>query len=209
MGPVAAWYATSILAQIAPPTGAPPGRIAWKTGTSYGHRDALAVGYDGALVIAVWMGRPDGTPIPGAFGADLAAPVLFDLFDAAAAHARPLPPPPPEALTVPTAALPRSLRHFAASGALSALPGVQAGQAEAPTILFPPDGAALAPRAEGVTASVRGGTPPFTWLLNGRPLAAPGDGPAVDLGPLPVGFVTLAVIDAAGRSGSVAFSVLR
>ena len=44
------------------------GRIAYKTGTSYGHRDALSVGYDGRFVAGVWIGRPDGTPVPGQFG---------------------------------------------------------------------------------------------------------------------------------------------
>ncbi|HRO15072.1 MAG TPA: penicillin-binding transpeptidase domain-containing protein, partial [Paracoccus sp. (in: a-proteobacteria)] len=101
VGPVAAWQAGAILGGIAPPGGRAAGRVAWKTGTSYGHRDALAVGYDGRFVAGVWLGRPDGTPVPGAFGGELAAPVLFDLFDALGPRAVPLPPPPPAALTVP------------------------------------------------------------------------------------------------------------
>lgn len=209
VGPVAAWYTTAILAGIVPPTGAPPGRIAWKTGTSYGHRDALAIGYDGALVVGVWLGRPDGTPVPGAFGADLAAPVLFDLFDAAAPLTAPLPSPPPWALTVATAALPRGLRRFLAAGALPRLSDAPVELAEAPQIMFPPDGAVLAPVRDGVTATLRGGTPPFLWLLNGAPVQTAGARASADLGPLPAGFSTLAVIDGAGRSGSVAFSVLR
>ena len=75
-----AWQVGDILAGLAPPPGAPENRLAYKTGTSYGHRDAWAIGFDGRHVIGVWMGRPDGTPVPGAFGADLAAPVLFQAF---------------------------------------------------------------------------------------------------------------------------------
>lgn len=62
---VAAWQVGDILAGLAPPPGAPANRLAYKTGTSYGHRDAWAIGFDGKHVIGVWMGRADGTPVPG------------------------------------------------------------------------------------------------------------------------------------------------
>ena len=51
-------------------------RLAWKTGTSYGFRDAWAVGVAGPYTMGVWIGRPDGTPNPGFFGANIAAPLL-------------------------------------------------------------------------------------------------------------------------------------
>jgi penicillin-binding protein 1C len=56
--------------------------IAWKTGTSFGFRDAWAVGVSDRYTFGVWVGRPDGTPNPGFFGANVAAPLLVDLFDA-------------------------------------------------------------------------------------------------------------------------------
>ena len=56
--------------------------IAWKTGTSFGFRDAWAVGVSDRLSIGVWVGRPDGTPNPGFFGANIAAPLLVDIFSA-------------------------------------------------------------------------------------------------------------------------------
>lgn len=56
--------------------------VAWKTGTSFGFRDAWAVGVSDRYTIGVWVGRPDGTPNPGFFGANVAAPLLVDLFDA-------------------------------------------------------------------------------------------------------------------------------
>lgn len=56
--------------------------IAWKTGTSFGFRDAWAVGVDDRYVVGVWVGRPDGTPNPGFFGANVAAPLLVDIFAA-------------------------------------------------------------------------------------------------------------------------------
>ncbi len=54
--------------------------IAWKTGTSFGFRDAWAVGVSDRFSVGVWIGRPDGTPNPGFFGANIAAPLLVDVF---------------------------------------------------------------------------------------------------------------------------------
>uniref|UniRef100_UPI002624BCC9 penicillin-binding protein 1C n=1 Tax=uncultured Azohydromonas sp. TaxID=487342 RepID=UPI002624BCC9 len=54
-------------------------RLAWKTGTSFGFRDAWAVGVTGQHTVGVWVGRPDGTPNPGFFGANAAAPLLHEL----------------------------------------------------------------------------------------------------------------------------------
>lgn len=53
--------------------------LAWKTGTSYGFRDAWALGLRGDLVIGVWIGRPDGTPMPGEYGALTALPLLVQI----------------------------------------------------------------------------------------------------------------------------------
>jgi len=54
--------------------------IAYKTGTSYGFRDAWTAGISGDYTIVVWTGRVDGAPVPGAYGRVTAAPLLFDLF---------------------------------------------------------------------------------------------------------------------------------
>lgn len=190
----AAWQVTDILTGLAPPAGAPANRLAYKTGTSYGHRDAWAIGYDGRHVIGVWMGRPDGTPVPGAFGADLAAPVLFQAFARLKPDLAPQPPPPPETLLLANARLPPPLQRFRPRNAAFAAP------ADAPVIAFPPQGAELEPLSQGLLARVQGGTAPFSWLADGRPLAT-GEAARETLLPLTEkGFTTLSVIDAAGRS---------
>lgn len=56
-------------------------RVAWKTGTSYGFRDAWALGATRRHTVGVWVGRPDGTPLPGQYGAITALPLLFETFD--------------------------------------------------------------------------------------------------------------------------------
>ncbi|MBA8683308.1 penicillin-binding protein 1C [Stenotrophomonas tumulicola] len=56
-------------------------RVAWKTGTSYGYRDAWAIGSTRRHTVGVWVGRPDGTPLPGQYGAVTALPLLFEVVD--------------------------------------------------------------------------------------------------------------------------------
>lgn len=55
-------------------------RVAWKTGTSFGFRDAWAVGLNPDYVVCIWVGNADGEGRPGLTGVDAAAPVLFDIF---------------------------------------------------------------------------------------------------------------------------------
>ncbi len=88
LSPVAAWYVDDILAGVPPPVNGSAGRVAYKTGTSYGYRDAWAIGFDGAYVVGVWVGRPDGTPVPGLSGIESAAPILFEAFDRIGPEAR-------------------------------------------------------------------------------------------------------------------------
>jgi penicillin-binding protein 1C len=54
--------------------------VAWKTGTSYGHRDAWSLGYSSKYTIGVWVGNPDGRGEKGISGSEHAAPILFDVF---------------------------------------------------------------------------------------------------------------------------------
>lgn len=77
----AAWMTQAILRSIPEPGQVDnPLGIAWKTGTSFGFRDAWAVGVNQHYTVGVWTGRPDGTPVPGRYGAKVAGPILFDVF---------------------------------------------------------------------------------------------------------------------------------
>ncbi|MCB2110910.1 MAG: penicillin-binding protein 1C [Defluviimonas sp.] len=194
VSPEAAWLVTDTLAGLPPPAGAPAHRIAYKTGTSYGHRDAWAVGFDGGHVAGVWIGRADGASVPGAFGGDLAAPVLFEVFQRLKHAPDPLPPPPPATLIQPNARLPMPMQRFRPRGTRTSAP-------DAPEIAFPPDSAEVA--ASGLLAlKVRGGTPPFTWLANGAPVVLADRARESALVQPEPGFLTISVIDAKGRSAS-------
>jgi penicillin-binding protein 1C len=198
----AAWQVADILSGLAPPPGAPENRLAYKTGTSYGHRDAWAIGFDGRHVIGVWMGRADGTPVPGVFGGELAAPVLFQAFNRLKPQLDPLPPPPPATLLVSTAQLPLPLQHFR--------PRTAAFQAtDAPSVTFPPDGAQVELVDGALLVRVGGGKAPFTWLADGRPVAMATRARDTLLDLPGEGFVTLSVIDAAGQSARAQVRVLR
>ena len=80
MSPGTAWVIRRILAGEAQPQ--PDGQLpavvplAWKTGTSYGYRDAWAIGINARYLIGVWVGRPDGTPVAGQYGNASAVPVM-------------------------------------------------------------------------------------------------------------------------------------
>jgi len=85
ISPGAAWIVREILESGGHPdrpfyqVGPAGRRLAWKTGTSFGFRDAWAVGVTDTWTLGVWVGRPDGTPNPGYFGANAAAPLLRDI----------------------------------------------------------------------------------------------------------------------------------
>jgi penicillin-binding protein 1C len=154
------------------PDGGPPG-VAWKTGTSWGGRDAWAAGFDARHVAVVWIGRPDGTPMPRATGRFLALPLLSAVMA--------MLPPAPRAAPAPVR------------------PDLQAAApADALRLLFPPPGAELS--GDGpIVLRAMGGRRPLTFLVDGLPLdSQPARREAAWL-PSP-GFYRLAVIDADGHA---------
>lgn len=202
LSPEAAWQVTDILAQLPPPPGASHGPMAWKTGTSYGNRDAWSIGYDGRHVVGVWIGRADGTPVPGAFGAVTAAPLLFASFDRLKGRRDAFPPPPPAVLQVPNEALPGPLRHFASRSAV-----LSTVSPSAPKLAFPPDGAELE-TGGNLVVKLRDGQPPFTLLANGAPLATGLRRREARFDWSAPGFLKLTVIDARGETARASVRVL-
>ena len=189
----AAWYLGDILADVLPPPNAPRIGLSYKTGTSYGHRDAWAFGFDGRHVVGVWMGRADGASVPGAFGAELSAPLLFEAFSRIDDRITPRPAPPDGALTLSHAQLPETLRHFASD--------ILAEDTGGPAITFPPEGAVLVHQPGlPILARVAEGQPPFTWLWNGAPVVTGLHDREFALQEIGQGFGELTVIDAAGRA---------
>jgi penicillin-binding protein 1C len=149
--------------------------IAWKTGTSWGGRDAWALGFDSHHVVGVWFGRPDGTSMPGATGASLALPMLSRVFDL----------------------LPRAPRSVMPTQDLPTRPATVA--VDALHLLFPPAGAVLSDDGP-VTIRVMGGRRPLTFLIDGAPLSTDRIRRDVAWRPTGPGFYRLTVLDADGAA---------
>ncbi len=122
-----------------PPANALRGRIAFKTGTSYGFRDALAIGFDRRTTIAVWVGRPDNGPTAGLIGREAAAPILFDAFERLGRSIESIPAPKGVLRAAITADLPPPLRRLRQDAPKT----FAANEAASLKIAFPPDGARI------------------------------------------------------------------
>jgi penicillin-binding protein 1C len=188
VSPTAAAQVAGILAdQIAPPgvAGAATGMVAYKTGTSYGFRDAWACGFTGDATAVVWIGRRDGSPRPGATGREVAAPLLFRLL----ALLPPGPPPASAPESRPTGELAPALVHMTRRAPL--------------VILFPPGDVDLSfDPAVPVDLRATGGRPPYRWTVDGRPLSASGSHETPLWVPAEQGFAHLSVTDRDGQSAS-------
>lgn len=205
LDPVAAWQVGNVLLGTPPPENAVRNRIAFKTGTSYGYRDAWSVGFDGRMTIGVWVGRPDGAPVPGLIGRVAAAPILFDAFARTGSLLAPLPKAPHGTLTIANnAKLPLPLRRFRSVDEL-----IRPENNERRLhIQFPLNGSRIDAGAGQGTLSplpvkVTGGSLPMTMLVNGKAVGAIDSRRQRMIDPPGPGFVRLTVMDAAGTADTV------
>ena len=204
----AAWQISDILAGVRPPQGAAPRGLAYKTGTSYGYRDAWSIGYDGRYVLGVWIGRADATAIPGLSGYESAAPILFEAFAKSGLPAVPLKSAPPGTFKPTREELPVTLARFTAGDELIATTPTE----PPPQIVFPPEGArvdlgAASGKAMPLALKIQGGRAPFRWLANGKAMTVVERRRVASWTPDGAGASTLTVIDAAGRAASVSVFV--
>ncbi len=161
--------------------------VAFKTGTSYGFRDAWALGVSGEVAIGVWVGRPDGTPRPGATGRETALPILFDAFDLIGAPQTPARSPDRNGRAAP------------------ALARMDDSNGEALSILFPPANAEVlvldyGAESRGLSLSARGGRQPLTWYAEGERVATEDTSGRAIWRPRAPGFYDVMVVDADGQS---------
>ncbi len=204
MDQVAAWQVGNVLMGTPPPENAPAHRIAFKTGTSYGYRDAWSVGFDGRMTIGVWVGRPDGAPVPGLVGRTAAAPILFDAFARTGKLPAPLPRAPKGVLIASNAKLPLPLRRFRPFGEL-----VRTGNEQAPHIQFPLNGSRIdasgsnGAQFDAMPVKVAGGVLPMTMMVNGTSVGEIDSRRQRMVDPPGPGFVRLTVIDATGAADTV------
>jgi len=204
LDPSAAWLVGNVLMGTPPPDNAPHNRLAFKTGTSYGYRDAWSVGFDGRMTIGVWVGRPDGAPVPGLAGRTAAAPILFDAFARTGKLPMALAKAPKGTLMASNAKLPLPLRRFRPAGDF-----VRTGSEQALRIQFPLNGSRIDAYGGGETAQsampvkVAGGVMPLTMIVNGIAVGNIDSRRQKLVDPPGPGFVRLTVMDATGAADTV------
>jgi penicillin-binding protein 1C len=202
VGPTAAWYVTDILTDAPLPEGfasLPPAlrerRIAYKTGTSAGFRDAWGAAYSANWTVVVWVGHADGTPRPGQLGRAAALPIALKAFGRLPAEDNRAAPPPADALRVASwHDLPPRMRSLAPIAQASGGPRIAYPTADSKIELGPRD---------AVPLSANGGSGTLRWLVDGRPL----DG--TQWKPDGVGEARVAVVDDKGRSSAVTVRIVR
>jgi penicillin-binding protein 1C len=207
-GNVAAFYLRQILRGVALPDGWAMGQglarqrnVAFKTGTSYGYRDAWSVGFSNDYTVGVWVGEADGSPRPGHVGRDSAAPILLKTFELLPHETHPdVAPPPGTLLTNATDRLPQALRIFRRETAPP-----QEAVVPPPSISYPPNGTlvplpAAAAKDHTIVLKADGGRAPLTWLVNGQLLGNFDRFQPVLYTPDGEGIARFTVVDAQGRS---------
>jgi len=200
----AAWQVSDILTGSPVPRTAPRLAIAYKTGTSYGYRDAWSIGFDGRHVIGVWVGRADAAPSPGISGLETAAPILFKAFARSGVKITKFAQQPRGYISLDRANLPFALKKFLPNGSSSSQ------SVKGPEIVYPPAGArvdlgqsACSDRKLPLIVKLQGGKPPYQWIANGRSLAGQTRRRKLTWQPDGPGASNLTVIDAVGQAASV------
>jgi len=202
VGPAAAWYVTDILADAPLPEGfasLPPAlrerRIAYKTGTSAGFRDAWGAAYSANWTVVTWVGNADGTSRPGQVGRLAALPITLKAFGRLPAEDNRAPPPPADVVRVASwHDLPPRMRLLAPAAQTTGGPRIAYPAADSRIELGPRD---------AVPLSANGGSGTLRWLVDGRPL----DGSRWK--PDAVGEARVAVVDDQGRSSAVTVRIVR
>jgi penicillin-binding protein 1C len=204
-GAAAAWYLGEVLKEANLPDGWSMGQgierartVAFKTGTSYGYRDAWSLGFSKKYTVGVWVGRADGSTRPGHIGRNEAAPLLLKMFDLLPPEGRAPAMPPTDAYWVQNAEqLPAGLQRFRSNSRLAA--GLK--RVQPPRISFPPNGATVAisgkEKPDPLPLKAQGGRAPLQWVINGTPVE---DSTNPWWTPDAEGFAQITVVDADGRS---------
>ena len=192
---------TKIMREAPAPAGRSPAalsktapRVAFKTGTSYGHRDAWSAGYTDDFTVIVWVGHANGAPRPGVTGRAGALPLLFDVFDQLHQFNGAQ-----ENFDDPTFETGQTLARFD-----------EQREEAAPEIVFPENGVELflSPREgwDRFSLAVRGGVSPYQWYQDGKPLSPSEDGRTI-WAPKEEGFYKITVVDKRGKSTTSKISV--
>lgn len=189
MSGAAAASVTGILAHtLVNEIGIPSKRIAVKTGTSYGHRDAWAIGYDQNHVVGIWIGKPSGESLGMGTGYTLVVPIVEKVFR-----------------FLPHSS---SLKQDAVKTDLVLKDAVYENVKrkklynEIPRMLFPLDGTVIEKTSHAIVFHAHGGKRPYTWFVDGQPMGVNIWKSTFAWRPVKAGFYKVTLMDALGKSQS-------
>lgn len=195
---MAAQQVTSILEEAPPPDGMIPGNvangpvIAYKTGTSFGFRDAWAIGYTKEFTVGVWVGKPDGSPSFNQTGRQNAAPLLFKIMRL----------------------LPFSKNNLTTiiEGPKQTLKFKREKTSNPFFLQFPKDGMVINASQskedfQSITLLLSGGKQPFYLFVNGKPIQKY-DGHSMAWKPTAFGFHELLILDSEGNSSNATIELI-
>ncbi len=202
VGPTAAWYVTDILTGSPLPEGfasLPPAlrdrRIAYKTGTSAGYRDAWGATYSANWTVVVWVGHANGSPRPGQVGRLAALPIALKAFGRLPGEENRAFPAPDDVIKVSSwHDLPPRMRTLTPPAQTSGGPRISYPTADSRIELA---------AGEAVPLAAHGGSGALHWLIDGRPLRGS------NWLPVGAGETRVAVVDEQGRSSSVTVRIVR
>lgn len=216
----ASWYVARILENSPVPEGfldwhtTGKQAVAFKTGTSYGARDAVCVGYisgDFGYTVGVWTGRPDGSASPNQLGRKTAAPILLKIFDTLLLNPFQINKeisPPKGVILLSNDLLPQALRHIKKGPSFSIYGKSDINPIK---ITFPVDGSTHILRIKSenqnkqefypIPLSLEGGESPYTWFINDKPEPLHND--KILWQPQKAGFYEITVVDAGGNSQTI------
>ena len=205
LSPMATWYLDDIL-QTMPFSTQVTGNqnIRFKTGTSYGFRDAWGIGYTPDYTIGVWVGRPDGGYGKSGTGSSLAVPVMLEMFSALPEHKTKTKKsiPPSEVLVSRHNELPPALKWF---GNIETDGSLQNNQ---PRITFPVNGSSMPLRKDStgrplLVLKADGGVPPLHWMVDGKLLDTVQNATVAQYYPNGPGMTRITLIDGNGKRDQV------
>jgi len=167
-------------------------RVAFKTGTSYGYRDAWAAGHGGGFTVVVWVGFANGAPRPGETGRKAAAPLLFDVYDMLGQVSG------------------ESQNDEGEAPAIGLARFNQRADSLPPEIIFPRDGVEvyMSGATRGFSFAARGGSARYQWYVDGEPIRQDASSGQPIWYPPEAGFYDVTVVDQNGRAAKSKVRVL-
>ncbi|MGI4850938.1 MAG: penicillin-binding protein 1C [Janthinobacterium lividum] len=173
--------------------------IAFKTGTSYGYRDAWVFGYNHDYVVGIWIGRPDGASCGYGTGASLAVPLMQQIFQVLPKHSN-------------NQKITNDVNYFTLKKTQKYAHFNEHNNHQPLRLLFPVHNTKIDffssdNQIKKISLQAAGGRRPYTWLINQQPIATKSWRSYLIWHPLEKGFYKITLLDSQGQSASASITI--